>query len=87
MDLNNRRTGKYATKPRALGLLGHSGGLRSYNLPFYYGILKIYECVFVLHIIIDNEIEHLQRSIDSFIKKDIILWNIFFRFDVDSPWL
>ena len=25
MDLNNRRTGKDATKPRALGLLGHSG--------------------------------------------------------------
>ena len=24
MDLNNRRTGKHATKPRALGLLGHS---------------------------------------------------------------
>ena len=24
MDLNNRRTGKAATKPRALGLLGHS---------------------------------------------------------------
>ena len=24
MDLNNRRTGKDATKPRALGLLGHS---------------------------------------------------------------
>ena len=24
MDLNNRRTGKYATKQRALGLLGHS---------------------------------------------------------------
>ena len=25
MDLNNRRTGKDATKPRALGLLGHCG--------------------------------------------------------------
>ena len=25
MDLNNQRTGKDATKPRALGLLGHSG--------------------------------------------------------------
>ena len=25
MDLNNRRTGKHATKPRPLGLLGHSG--------------------------------------------------------------
>ena len=25
MDLNNRRTGKHATKPRALGLLGHCG--------------------------------------------------------------
>ena len=24
VDLNNRRTGKHATKPRALGLLGHS---------------------------------------------------------------
>ena len=24
MDLNNRRTGKHTTKPRALGLLGHS---------------------------------------------------------------
>ena len=24
MDLNNRRSGKDATKPRALGLLGHS---------------------------------------------------------------
>ena len=24
MDLNNRQTGKHATKPRALGLLGHS---------------------------------------------------------------
>ena len=24
MDLNNRRTGKDRTKPRALGLLGHS---------------------------------------------------------------
>ena len=24
MDLNNRRTDKHATKPRALGLLGHS---------------------------------------------------------------
>ena len=24
MDLNNRRTGKHATKPRALGLFGHS---------------------------------------------------------------
>ena len=24
MDLNNSRTGKHATKPRALGLLGHS---------------------------------------------------------------
>ena len=24
MDLNNRRTGKDATKPHALGLLGHS---------------------------------------------------------------
>ena len=24
MDLNNRQTGKDATKPRALGLLGHS---------------------------------------------------------------
>ena len=24
MDLNNRRTGEHATKPRALGLLGHS---------------------------------------------------------------
>ena len=23
MDLNNRRNGKHATKPRALGLLGH----------------------------------------------------------------
>ena len=25
LDFNNRRTGKHATKPRALGLLGHSG--------------------------------------------------------------
>ena len=24
LDLNNRRTGKHVTKPRALGLLGHS---------------------------------------------------------------
>ena len=24
MDLNNRRTGKHGTKPRALALLGHS---------------------------------------------------------------
>ena len=27
MDLNNRRTGKDATKARVLGLLGHSGGI------------------------------------------------------------
>ena len=29
MDLNNRRTGKDATKPRALGLLGHSDTVRN----------------------------------------------------------
>ena len=28
MDLNNRQTGKHATKPRALGLLGHSVYIR-----------------------------------------------------------
>ena len=32
MDLNNRRTGKDATKPRALGLLGHSEHMQS-NMP------------------------------------------------------
>ena len=31
MDLNNRRTGKHATKPRALGLLGHSGTGKTLN--------------------------------------------------------
>ena len=29
MDLNNRRTGKDATKPRALGLLGHSDFIKN----------------------------------------------------------
>ena len=32
MNLNNRRTGKDATKPRTLGLLGHSG-LLDIHLP------------------------------------------------------
>ena len=32
MDLNNRRTGKDATKPRALGLLGHSVVAVSQNI-------------------------------------------------------
>ena len=31
MDLNNRRTGKDATKPRALGLLGHSDVYNEYK--------------------------------------------------------
>ena len=33
MGLNNRRTGKDATKPRAMGLLGHSGGTTSHLRP------------------------------------------------------
>ena len=32
MDLNNRQTGKHATKPRALGLLGHSETSTTYLL-------------------------------------------------------
>ena len=41
MDLNNRRTGKHATKPRALGLLGHSEWGRKEKDPDQLTILSI----------------------------------------------
>ena len=40
MDLNNRRTGEHATKPRALGLLGHSVYCSTLNPPLHWSSWK-----------------------------------------------
>ena len=44
MDLNNRRTGEHATKPRTLGLFGHSvkgHGILLYNFHKYCMIYRL----------------------------------------------
>ena len=58
MDLNNRRTGKDATKRRALGLLGHSVnvnvrvGCVNKNFNLGNNFLTIGDRAFILHMCI-----------------------------------
>ena len=72
MDLNNRRTGKDATEPRALGLLGHS-------VMFYEQMIEIV-VKFLLNMIFGEEkrakIRHFGSKIVSYVMNSAHLVKI-----------
>ena len=65
MDFNNRRTGKDATKPRALGLLGHSVvaifHLRT-PMSFYYTSYTIRSVLLLIWMFISEENTTFQKA-------------------------